>query len=726
MQLKEGSILQNGKYRIIRVLGQGGFGITYLAENMFLDKQVAIKEFFPKELCGRDNTSHLTLGTQNNAETVEKLKSRFLKEAKNIAKLDYPGIVKIHDVFEENNTAYYVMDYIEGISLSDMVKVNGPLPESKAIGYVIKVGDALEYIHSRQMTHFDVKPANIMVRKSDDTPILIDFGLSKQYDAHGDATSTIMQGVSHGFSPIELYSANSVATFSPQTDVYSLGATLFFLLTGAIPPSASQVLEEGLQFPANISPDICSAIKRAMCANRTKRYKSIKNFCQPLLKGISERIGDKIEQNITPEKDADIEETKIVKTQGNLSPIAGTQRKYKCISADKDKVSNDAGKTSWWNQFVKWIGRARNIVTPNTGSKSQNAIHLSFVVIIIIAVLSIIFFIKPVAEETNVQSIASEKISFPTPMNLGLSVQWADVNIGATKPYECGDYFAITPSTINNINHMINSNFGEEWRLPTLNELIELFLSTAQIYTQYNNIKLVEFVKSGHPECDTIVFPYAGWSDFGKNDFVNIGSCNYKNDETYMLDPSERGGIYLYNGTHYQIPIRLVHDKNHIKDRFNNQNKFDYDNNPHLYDLVIKENGSIKYFTPTEWLYWQQSHPDNTSHMKKLGVIFEISNDGNAYYLSLDSKEVNVDKLNGKNVPTDIPTLSTAKIIGSRYTKLEAAMQLYGGEPLRDQRLLIKEVHIEDGGHLRYSPFFKSLTPCGYIAIVRNIGKIRF
>ena len=284
MNLISGSKLQSGKYRIIRVLGQGGFGITYLAENMFLDKQVAIKEFFPKELCGRDNTSHLTLGTQNNAETVEKLKSRFLKEAKNIAKLDYPGIVKIHDVFEENNTAYYVMDYIEGISLADMVKVNGPLPESKAIGYVIKVGDALEYIHSRQMTHFDVKPANIMVRKSDNTTILIDFGLSKQYDAHGDATSTIMQGVSHGFSPIELYSANSVATFSPQTDVYSLGATLFFLLTGTVPPSASQVLEEGLQFPADISPDIRSAIKRAMSANRTKRYNSAKDFCSDLSK----------------------------------------------------------------------------------------------------------------------------------------------------------------------------------------------------------------------------------------------------------------------------------------------------------------------------------------------------------------------------------------------------------------------------------------------------------
>lgn len=132
MQLQAGTTLQNGKYKIIRVLGQGGFGITYLAGNTLLDKPVAIKEFFPKDFCGRDNTSHITPGTQNNADTIEKLKSRFLKEAKNIAKLDHPGIVKIYDIFEENNTAYYVMDYIEGENLNDIVKRNGPLPEQKA------------------------------------------------------------------------------------------------------------------------------------------------------------------------------------------------------------------------------------------------------------------------------------------------------------------------------------------------------------------------------------------------------------------------------------------------------------------------------------------------------------------------------------------------------------------------------------------------------------------
>ncbi|MDE5663996.1 MAG: serine/threonine protein kinase [Muribaculaceae bacterium] len=283
MQLKDGSVLQNGKYRIIRVLGQGGFGITYLAVHTSFDELVAIKESFPKDFCGRDDTNHVTLGTQNNAETVEKLKHRFLKEAQNIAKLDHPGIVKIHDIFEENSTAYYVMDYIEGENLNEMVKHNGPLSETKSVEYIRKVGDALDYIHSHNMTHFDVKPANIVVRRSDDRPILIDFGLSKQYDIYGDATSTLMQGVSQGYSPIELYNAGAISSFSPQTDVYSLGATLYYLLTGETPPMAVSVMEKGVVLPPFISQSIKDAIVEAMQSARSRRPAHVTIFCDRLV-----------------------------------------------------------------------------------------------------------------------------------------------------------------------------------------------------------------------------------------------------------------------------------------------------------------------------------------------------------------------------------------------------------------------------------------------------------
>ncbi len=276
-------MLRHETYRIDRVLGQGGFGITYLATDLNLDRKVAIKEFFPKDYCGRETvTSHVTLSTQNANEFVNKLKSKFLKEARNIAKFDHPGIIKIHAAFEENNTAYYVMDYIEGESLSEMVKRNGPLPEGKAVNYIGKVGEALEYVHARKINHLDIKPANIMVRRSDDNPILIDFGLSKQYDSSGNQTSTTPTGISHGYAPMEQYNDGGVREFSPQTDVYSLGATLYFLLSGVTPPQATKLIEDELTFPSAIPRHLINPILKAMEPVRKSRYASASAFCHAI------------------------------------------------------------------------------------------------------------------------------------------------------------------------------------------------------------------------------------------------------------------------------------------------------------------------------------------------------------------------------------------------------------------------------------------------------------
>ena len=275
MQLQEGNQLQNGKFRIIRVLGKGGFGITYLAENTFLGRKFAIKEFFPKDFCGRNDTNHLTIGTENNRGTVEKLKARFLKEARNIAKLDHPGIITIHDIFEENDTAYYVMEFIEGDNLHEIIKREGALPKEVATSYIKQIGEALSYIHEKNMTHFDVKPSNVMIRISDNAPVLIDFGLSKQYDRHGIATSTLIQAVSQGFSPMELYNPGSINEFSPQTDIYSLGATLYYLSLGKTPPTPSEIIEDGLNIPLNLDDKIVDFIKKSMQITRAKRPSSI-------------------------------------------------------------------------------------------------------------------------------------------------------------------------------------------------------------------------------------------------------------------------------------------------------------------------------------------------------------------------------------------------------------------------------------------------------------------
>lgn len=278
-----GSLLNNNSYRIEKVLGYGGFGITYLATDLSLDKLVAIKEFFPQTYCRREEaTSYVTLGTASNSELVEKFKEKFLKEARTIARLNHPNIIKINTAFEQNDTAYYVMEYIEGKSLSDMVKTAGPIGRPLAIEYINKIGNALTYLHKHRMNHLDVKPANIMVRQSDNQPILIDFGLAKQYDFGGQQTSTTPVGVSHGYAPMEQSRPGGVAEFSPQTDLYSLAATLYYILSGIVPPEAHDLNETALTFPSSIPQELQPAIVKAMSPARVRRHESIAQFLQQL------------------------------------------------------------------------------------------------------------------------------------------------------------------------------------------------------------------------------------------------------------------------------------------------------------------------------------------------------------------------------------------------------------------------------------------------------------
>lgn len=277
--LAPGALLRMGSYRIDKILGQGGFGLTYLATDTALDKKVCIKEFFPKQYCGRQSdTRSVSVGTTSMSDFVDKLKSKFLKEARNIAKFNHPDIIRIHAAFEENNTAYYVMDYIDGQSLSEMVKERGPLPEAEALDYIRHIGSALDYVHSQHINHLDVKPANIMVRRSDNMPILIDFGLSKRYDSRGIETSTTPTGISHGYAPLEQYNKEGVKEFSPQTDLYSLAATLYYLLTGIVPPQAPTLINDKLDFPPGIPARLVAPLTKAMSPTRRDRHNTVAEF----------------------------------------------------------------------------------------------------------------------------------------------------------------------------------------------------------------------------------------------------------------------------------------------------------------------------------------------------------------------------------------------------------------------------------------------------------------
>ena len=276
--LREGSLLKHGEYRIVRVLGQGGFGITYEAVQVALGRKVAVKEFFMKDCCERDEqTSRITIGTGSQRELVEKFRSKFIREAQMIAAMDHRNIVRIYDVFEENDTAYYVMENLPGGSLSDKVKKEGPFSEAEAEKYIRQVASALSYIHAHKTVHLDVKPSNILLNKNGEA-VLIDFGISKHYDTAGEQTSSTPVGISKGYAPLEQGRDGDVSQFTPATDIYALGATLYFLVTGQAPPEATLVYEDGLDRPAGVSDRMWQAIVSAMQPRRKDRPQSIAEF----------------------------------------------------------------------------------------------------------------------------------------------------------------------------------------------------------------------------------------------------------------------------------------------------------------------------------------------------------------------------------------------------------------------------------------------------------------
>ena len=276
---------------------------------------IAIKEFFIKDFCVRNaESSYVSVPTTGSKEQTEKFRQKFIKEARNIATLSHPNIVQVLDVFEENGTVYYAMQYLDGGSLREKVKANGPFSEAQAVTYIRQIADALGYMHQKKhICHLDVKPGNILLDKNG-RAMLIDFGISKSYDEHGNETSSTPVGLSQGYAPLEQYQ-NSLHDFSPVTDIYSLGATLYYLLTGETPPEAAVVLENGIgQQPPQVSRNVWQAIGAAMQPLRKERPQTAEAFLDIIDNGIPEPE----EETVVIEPTA--EETQVISTAEQPTP----------------------------------------------------------------------------------------------------------------------------------------------------------------------------------------------------------------------------------------------------------------------------------------------------------------------------------------------------------------------------------------------------------------------
>ena len=492
-----GSLLQGGKYRIVRFIAAGGFGCTYEAEHVLLEKRVAIKEFFMQDYCNRDaDTRHVTVAAQTMHELVDKYKRKFIGEAKALSGLEHEGIVSVSDVFEENGTAYFVMDYVDGQPLSGLCK-NGPLLEKHALYYIRQVCEALAYVHEHNRLHLDIKPGNIMV-KPDGRTVLIDFGASKQYDAASGENTTTLLGYTPGYAPLEQMNRN-VQQFFPATDIYALGATLYCLLTGHTPQSPTDRInaeEEDLDLPANISAATRQAVERALEIRKKDRPQSVREFIALLDAAVKlEPIQSDFVPKPTP-----------IKAKVAEDPKAGTIR--------TEEIVEDGNKPV----------RRRNLWLRMVGG----------LIYIAPMIAGIVYMLNKQIEKPTEISINDLTVSGSANghdyVDLGLSVKWATCNVGTSSPsghgncYAWGDTSTKSSYDVDNCKTYNRSmsdirgnssydaaraNWGGSWRLPTKAEFDELLNNCTRQWTTQNGIEGMLFTSKRNGK--SIFLPAAGW-----------------------------------------------------------------------------------------------------------------------------------------------------------------------------------------------------------------------
>lgn len=282
-------------YTIIKMLGQGTFGITYLASTSY-GESVAVKEFFMREINGR-NGSSVTSG--NKKGMVDYYRKKFVREAGNLSKLHHPNIISVREAWAENDTVYYSMEYLDGGSLDNLILSEGGLTEADALRYTREMATALMFMHNNKMLHLDLKPSNVMLKHGH--AVLIDFGYAKQYAADGlpESSATIGKGTL-GYAPIEQNNPNEWKEFPVTMDIYALGATMFKMLTGHTPPEASEVLNNGFPYgemqACGIDPAITKVVSAAMAPLKKNRIHTVEAFVAMLsgLKGRSRKPTSKV------------------------------------------------------------------------------------------------------------------------------------------------------------------------------------------------------------------------------------------------------------------------------------------------------------------------------------------------------------------------------------------------------------------------------------------------
>ena len=362
-----------GRYTIEGVLGQGGFGITYLGMDELHKKKVAIKEFFPQGIVTRniEYEDTVTVTLVGEKENYDKGKERFLKEAQTMAMFSKDkGIVKALDFFEINNTAYIVMEYLEGVTLKQYLRENKRIDAEDLVELLVPLIEALDEIHSQGLIHRDISPDNIMVLP-DGRIKLMDFGAARDYTEFGEKSLSIV--LKPGYAPPEQYQTHGVQ--GPWTDIYALCATMYKCITGENPPDAiDRLVDDHLKkistFGITVSPQIEEAIIKGMSVAAKDRYQNVGDFCEDLYGGYEENSVPEAEESQSQVETELAEQSVETKTgmltegipQSKYSTTEAVQESEKLISKE---LSENAGLTSEENEAEAGIESETN----NSGNK---------------------------------------------------------------------------------------------------------------------------------------------------------------------------------------------------------------------------------------------------------------------------------------------------------------------------------------------------------------------
>lgn len=560
-QLIIGTLLHGGTYKIEKILGQGSFGITYLAEHTNLGKKVAIKEFFMKELNSRGEDGSIT--GMSDSSLSQNYCQKFKKEAINLSRLDHPNIVRVTDSFSENGTFYYVMDFIEGQNLNDYIKSHY-IDEAEAVSIIKSVADALIYMHEeKHMLHLDLKPGNVMRRESDGHIFLIDFGLSKHYSTDGQPeTSTTIGLGTAGYAPIEQGNKAKNGEFRPTIDVYALGATFYKLLTRETPPPASdlvsddELLENKLR-EKGLSDNLIKVVTEAMCPNVRRRTQSIREF-RDALTDCSVQTPESI-QTKSAEKETIVVKKVTQTTDGEETVVADKGTKNSSLPYNKKAVEETYDEDD------------------DEEDTSRKEIKYFIACLVPLVILYFVFSgfrgcggNKKLTSEQCADSIEN---TFEYPQNasgkavdLGLpsGTLWADRNLDALDETDEGMLFiwgdptgmndtVKVPDNVYNISgteyDIVKEKWGEDWCMPNLEQFNELHDQCSIKKIEKNNIK--GYLVTG-PNGNTLFFPFSSlykdeyfwgweyqmsWTDTREGD--KVLSCNIV-DGFHKSDPTLR------------------------------------------------------------------------------------------------------------------------------------------------------------------------------------------